>query len=499
MRLRYPDAPARGSGTRTRALWITAPDRARARRRCVAGVAAIAIAWGVQSPIVLRSRIAAIVAVAAVVGAAGCGDDRGTGFTASNPTSITGVSQGDGSTAATTDASTTGEPEDTTTGPPTTGETASTSPPCAELTLCPDPTTQDPSDATSQPNPTTGDLTRASATDTGGSDDPCDGAGDGSYCGAALGGLADHNSVYQCANGMTASATPCGFGCENAACTQPPQDPCANAQDGNGNYCGGPIMGDVDALYNCQNGATANKQTCKNGCKSNPPGIADTCNPEGDPCTGANGGDGPYCGASLPGGDPNVLYQCKAKATTGSETCAEGCQVNPPGVPDACKKPQNGGECCLDVPPGVVTQDFSACGGGGSHYGIDYGTPNNTPIYAGMAGTVVSSALGYPNCYNNGCTKECWNAFNFVKVKADCGDPDNAANDLFIYYLHINDLAPGIANGVHVDQGQLVALSGNSGCSSGPHIHIETASVPKGQNATLNTCASVDPDSRYCP
>ena len=25
------------------------------------------------------------------------------------------------------------------------------------------------------------------------------------------------------------------------------------------------------------------------------------------------------------------------------------------------------------------------------------------------------------------------------------------------------------------------------------------ASVPKGQNATLNTCASVDPGSRYCP
>jgi hypothetical protein len=55
-------------------------------------------------------------------------------------------------------------------------------------------------------------------------------------------------------------------------------------------------------------------------------------------------------------------------------------------------------------------------------------------------------------------------------------------------------LGPGVANGTHLDQGQLIANSGNSGCSSGPHIHIETASVPKGKNATLNTCASVDPD-----
>lgn len=65
--------------------------------------------------------------------------------------------------------------------------------------------------------------------------------------------------------------------------------------------------------------------------------------------------------------------------------------------------------------------------------------------------------------------------------------------------LHIDELGPGVANGSHVDQGQLLARSGNSGCSSGPHIHIETASVPKGQAGVLNTCASVDPDSRYCP
>ncbi len=446
----------------------------------------------------MSARHALASALALTLVLAACGDDTSNGFTATAPTGITGVSQG--TTGSTGGTGGTGDPT-TTTGPTTTSDSATSSPPCAELTLCPDVTSNDPTD----PPGTTGDPTLP-ATDTGDTGDtgqpgdPCNGAGDGSYCGATLGGLADHNSLYQCSGGATASATPCPSGCENHACKQVDPDPCASAQSGNGKYCGGTLMGgDPGALYNCQNGGTADKQACSNGCKVNPPGIADTCNPEGDPCNGAASGDGPYCGAGLPGGDPNVLYQCVGKATESSQTCAEGCQLNPPGVPDACKKVQNGGECCLDTPPGVLTQSFSACGGGGSHYGIDYGTAVGTPIYAGMAGTVVSSALGYPNCYNNGCTPDCWNAFNFVKVKADCGDPDNAANDLFIYYLHINELGPGVGNGTHLDQGQLLARAGNSGCSSGPHIHIETVSVPKGKNATLNTCASVDPGSRYCP
>jgi murein DD-endopeptidase MepM/ murein hydrolase activator NlpD len=178
--------------------------------------------------------------------------------------------------------------------------------------------------------------------------------------------------------------------------------------------------------------------------------------------------------------------------------CPNGCHAAPPGTPDYCE-PTTGGDCCLNVPPGWLTQSYTACGNGGSHYGIDYGTAVGTPIYAGMAGTVVGSALGYPNCYNNGCSSSCWNSFNYVKVRSDCGDPNDAGHDFYVYYLHINDLAAGIANNVHVDQGQLLAYAGNSGCSSGPHIHLETVSVPSGNNATLSSCNSVNPSTRYCP
>jgi hypothetical protein len=241
---------------------------------------------------------------------------------------------------------------------------------------------------------------------------------------------------------------------------------------------------------------TASKMACPNGCQVEPPGTPDKCKSGGDPCNNAVSGNGAYCGGSI-GGDANVLYNCQNMATASSTTCAAGCQMAPPGTPDSCA-PVGGGSCCLNKPPGVLTQAWSACGAGGTHYGIDYGTPVGTPIYAGMSGTVVSHALGYPNCYDNGCSQSCWNAFNYVKIKSDCGDPNEAGHDFFIWYLHINDLAAGVGDGTHVDQGQLLAYSGNSGCSSGPHIHIETASVPAGQTTGLNTCKSQDPAPNYC-
>ncbi|MDC0718912.1 M23 family metallopeptidase [Nannocystis bainbridge] len=422
-----------------------------------------------------------------------CGDSAGpSGLSVGTITSASALTATD---AATSDSGSTGGA--------TTTDSATTAAPCDQLTLCPPTTTSgEPTSTTlttTSDGTTQGPLT-TSTTDPNLPADPCDGLGDGPHCGGELGGLADHNSLYQCSGGLTGSVTPCPAGCEAGACKAIAQDPCASAMSGNGLYCGGTLMGgDAAVLYDCQNGATASQTACNAGCKVNPPGVADACNPESDPCQGAMSGDGLYCGQSLPAGDANDLYDCAGGKTVNKTVCPDGCQVNAPGVADACKAVPNGGECCLQVPPGVVTQGFSACGNGGSHYGIDYGVALGTPIYAGIGGTVVGQQTGLPNCYDMGCTMQCWNAFNYVKLKSDCGDPNNPANDLFVYYLHIEGLGPGIQNGSHVDQGQLVAYSGNSGCSSAPHIHLETVSVPKGQGATLNTCTSENPHGNFCP
>jgi hypothetical protein len=121
-------------------------------------------------------------------------------------------------------------------------------------------------------------------------------------------------------------------------------DPCSNANGGNGPYCGGSLgAGDPNTLYNCQNGVTVSQQGCPNGCQMNPPAAPDACMAGGDPCANANGGNGPYCGGSLGAGDPNTLYNCQNGVTISQQVCPSACQMNPPGTADACLS--SGGTC----------------------------------------------------------------------------------------------------------------------------------------------------------
>lgn len=67
--------------------------------------------------------------------------------------------------------------------------------------------------------------------------------------------------------------------------------------------------------------------------------AAEDGSPPVDPCTGANLGDGIYCGASLQGGlgEPDTLYECAASKTVKATPCQFGCFVAPAGTADHCK------------------------------------------------------------------------------------------------------------------------------------------------------------------
>jgi murein DD-endopeptidase MepM/ murein hydrolase activator NlpD len=86
------------------------------------------------------------------------------------------------------------------------------------------------------------------------------------------------------------------------------------------------------------------------------------------------------------------------------------------------------------------------------HEGVDFAVPQGTPIYAASDG-VVSEAKPYGG-YGN-----------YIRIEH--------ADGLATAYGHLSRFAPGVKPGTAVVRGELVAFSGNTGRSTGPHLHFE--------------------------
>ncbi len=86
------------------------------------------------------------------------------------------------------------------------------------------------------------------------------------------------------------------------------------------------------------------------------------------------------------------------------------------------------------------------------HKGIDFGVPIGTPVMAAGGGVVEEA--GRKGGYGN-----------FVLI--------NHGNGYETAYGHLSRFAAGIHPGSRVRQGQIVALSGSTGESTGPHLHYE--------------------------
>ena len=86
------------------------------------------------------------------------------------------------------------------------------------------------------------------------------------------------------------------------------------------------------------------------------------------------------------------------------------------------------------------------------HSGVDWANRIGTPILA--AGDGVVSMANWDTGY--GRRVEIQHPYDFMTT-----------------YSHLSDFAPGVREGVRVRQGQVIGYLGNSGLSTGPHLHYE--------------------------
>ena len=93
------------------------------------------------------------------------------------------------------------------------------------------------------------------------------------------------------------------------------------------------------------------------------------------------------------------------------------------------------------------------------HEGIDFGAGTGTPVFA-SAGGVVGTANFHPE-YGH-------------QIEIDHG------NEFTSRYAHLSKIK--VKSGQVVKRGQLIALSGNSGRSTGPHLHFEVRFKGVAQN-----------------
>ena len=90
-------------------------------------------------------------------------------------------------------------------------------------------------------------------------------------------------------------------------------------------------------------------------------------------------------------------------------------------------------------------------------YAVDIAMPEGTPIVAARSGTVVRVENSQSGRGNNP-------AGNFVRVLHDDGTMS--------VYLHLQKGSVAVREGLRVETGQPLARSGNTGRSTGPHLHF---------------------------
>lgn len=119
------------------------------------------------------------------------------------------------------------------------------------------------------------------------------------------------------------------------------------------------------------------------------------------------------------------------------------------------------------IKSGIVSFPYGAkYKSGGVHKGIDYRAAIGTPVVAAVPGVVVHAGK---HIYKKG-----WGWAFGIHVIVTNDAFENGTPGLWAGYCHLNGV--NVSVGQRVRQGQLLGTSGNTGRSTGPHLHFQILS-----------------------
>ena len=99
------------------------------------------------------------------------------------------------------------------------------------------------------------------------------------------------------------------------------------------------------------------------------------------------------------------------------------------------------------------------------HYGIDFAVPVGTPVVAAADGKIFKVGWQDEKDQKAGFGMRVWQTSNIAGQKVS------------IFYAHLSEFS--VLDGQVISAGTRIGLSGNTGKSSGPHLHFEVR--PEGE------------------
>jgi murein DD-endopeptidase MepM/ murein hydrolase activator NlpD len=136
------------------------------------------------------------------------------------------------------------------------------------------------------------------------------------------------------------------------------------------------------------------------------------------------------------------------KAAENRKIASAALKENPKGKRIVAGKPSGGYGLMIPIHHNGISRGIQY-----GHDGIDYRANVGTPVMAAANGVVVSTSKGG---WNGGFGKNILIAHN---------------SGMTTRYAHLSDVE--VSPGQNVSQGQIIAASGNTGRSTGPHLHFE--------------------------